>query len=298
HRAVAGGAQEGARRAPAGRQDHLRQRLRRPRPGPRGLTMSNMVQAIRMALHVAEERHDLTDVFGEDVGPPLRGAFTATQGIKCAWNSPLDERGIVGASIGLGFAGCRNVAEIPFSDYSYNTIEVPKALMRVRSQPGEEIPGEPGDEKALSKMIDAPLGDRSKWQPNWPDTPDLFIPFGEGRTVRRGRDLTVVSYGRTLPLCAKAADALEAEGISAEVIDLRSLYPYDWARVSESVRRTGRVLYVNEDTEITNFGEHLVRRTIDELFYELLAPPRLLAGAFIPGIGLADNLEMASVPQL
>ena len=57
--------------------------------------MSNMVQAIRMALHVAEERHDLTDVFGEDVGPPLGGAFTATQGIKSAWNSPLDERGMV-----------------------------------------------------------------------------------------------------------------------------------------------------------------------------------------------------------
>jgi 2-oxoisovalerate dehydrogenase E1 component beta subunit len=57
------------------------------------------------------------------------------------------------------------------------------------------------------------------------------------------------------------------------------------------------VLYVNEDTEVTNFGEHLIRRTVDELFYELLAPPKLLAGANVPGIGLADNLEMASVPQ-
>ena len=338
--------------------------------------MSNMVQAIRMALHVAEERHDLTDVFGEDVGPPLGGAFTATQGIKCAWNSPLDERGIVGASIGLGLAGCRNVAEIQFCDYAYNTIDllkvagmqtwcsngdwnvpmtvmtpvgsgirgsiyhshsfdsaathipgfkiampstpkdayglllscivdpnpcfflVPKALLRVRNQPGEEIPGEPGDDKALSKMIDAPLGDRSKWQPRWPDTPDMFIPFGEGRTVRRGRDLTVVSYGRTLPLCTKAAEELAEEGIEAEVIDLRILYPYDWERIRESARRTRRALFVNEETEITNFGEHLLRRTVEELFYELEAPPRLLAGAFVPGIGLADNLEMASVPQL
>jgi 2-oxoisovalerate dehydrogenase E1 component beta subunit len=320
-----------------------------------------MVQAIRLALHVGEKRHQLTDVFGEDVGPPLGGAFTATQGIKCAWNTPLDERGIVGASIGLGLAGCRNVAEIQFCDYAYNTIDllkvagmqswvsngdwncpmtimtpvgsgirgsvyhshsfdstathipgfktaipstpkdayglllscivdpnpcfflVPKALMRVRSLPGEEIPGEPGDEKALSKMIDAPLGDRSKWQAQWPDTPDLFIPFGEGRTVRQGRDVTVVSYGRTLPLCTKAADELAQEGIEAEVIDLRSLWPYDWARIRESV---------------TNFGEHLLRRTVEELFYELQAPPRLVAGAFVPGIGLADNLEMASVPQL
>jgi 2-oxoisovalerate dehydrogenase E1 component beta subunit len=55
---------------------------------------------------------------------------------------------------------------------------------------------------------------------------------------------------------------------------------------------------VNEDTEVTNFGEHLIRRVVDELFYELLAPPKLLAGANVPGIGLADNLEAASVPQL
>jgi 2-oxoisovalerate dehydrogenase E1 component beta subunit len=57
-------------------------------------------------------------------------------------------------------------------------------------------------------------------------------------------------------------------------------------------------LYVNEDTEVTNFGEHLVRRTVEDLFYQLLAPPRLLAGKHLPGIGLADSLEMATVPQL
>ena len=85
--------------------------------------------------------------------------------------------------------------------------------------------------------------------------------------------------------------------MSAEVIDLRTLWPYDWEMIKSSVEKTGRVLFVNEDTEVTNFGEHLMRRTVDELFYKLLAPPRLLAGKFIPGIGLADTLEMASVPQ-
>jgi 2-oxoisovalerate dehydrogenase E1 component beta subunit len=63
------------------------------------------------------------------------------------------------------------------------------------------------------------------------------------------------------------------------------------------VAKTGRVLFVNEDTEVTNFGEHLIRRTTEELFYSLLAPPKLLAGKFVPGIGLADPLEAASVPQ-
>ena len=336
--------------------------------------MATMVQAIRMALHVGEERHGVTDVFGEDVGPPLGGVFTATQGLKTAWNTPLDERGIVGTAIGLALAGQRPVAEIQFCDYAFNTIDLlklaggmcwssngewnlpmvvmtpvgsgihgslyhshsfdatathipgwkivmpstprdayglllsaiadpnpvmflaPKALLRAKGAPGEEIPGEP-DEKTLSKMIDAPLGDRTQWSPNWPDTPDLFIPIGEASTVRKGRDVTCVTYGRMVAICRKAADELASEGIEVEVIDLRSLWPYDWTKVKESIKRTSRALFVNEDTEVTNFGEHLMRRTVEELFYDLHAPPRLLAGACVPGVGLADNLEQASVPQ-
>jgi 2-oxoisovalerate dehydrogenase E1 component subunit beta len=337
--------------------------------------MATMVQAIRMALHVGEERLGVTDIFGEDVGPPLGGVFTATQGLRTAWNTPLDERGIIGAAMGLALAGQRPVAEIQFCDYVYNTIDLlklaggmcwssngdfncpmvmmtpvgsgihgslyhshsfdatathlpgwkivmpstprdayglmlsaivdpnpvmflaPKALMRVKSLAGEEIPGEPGDDKALAKMIDAPLGDRTAWRPQWPDTADLFIPIGEAKIVRAGETVTVVTYGRMVAECAKAADELRAEGISVELIDLRSLHPYDWPTLKKSIQKTNRVLYVNEETEVTNFGEHLIRRTVDELFYELHAPPRLLAGAFVPYVGLAPNLESASVPQ-
>jgi 2-oxoisovalerate dehydrogenase E1 component beta subunit len=336
--------------------------------------MANMAQAVRMALHYAEENLGVTDIFGEDVGSPLGGVFTATQGLKTTWNSPLDERGIIGMAMGLAMAGQRPVAEIQFADYIFNTIDLlklaggtcwssngdwnlpmvvktpvgsgirgsiyhshsfdatathipgwkvvipstpldayglmisacqeqnpvmylePKALLRIRG--AEPIPGEPGDDRVLSKMIDAPLGDRSKWKPQWPKLEAYAVPIGKGKVVRQGAGLTVVSYGRTLPLCAKAAHSLAEEGVDAEVIDLRSLWPYDWELVKASIQKTGRALFVNEDTEVTNFGEHLVRRTVEELFYELLAPPRLLAGKFVPGIGLADNLEMASVPQL
>jgi len=313
-------------------------------------------------------------VFGEDVGAPLGGVFTCTQGIKTAWNSPLDERGIIGVAMGLAFAGQRPVAEIQFCDYIYNTIDLlkmagntcwssngdwnlpmvvktpvgsgirgsiyhshsfdatathlpgwkivmpstpldayglmisacqdenpvmvlePKALLRIKGE--ELIPGEPADDRALSRMIDAPLGDRSKWRPEWPALEPYAVPIGKARLVREGDALTVVSYGRTLPLCVRAAASLAEEGVRAEVIDLRSLWPYDWEAIRASVDKTGKVLFVNEDTEVTNFGEHLVRRTTEELFYRLEAPPRLLAGRFVPGIGLADSLEMASVPQL
>jgi 2-oxoisovalerate dehydrogenase E1 component beta subunit len=338
--------------------------------------MATLVQAMRMALHVGEERLGVTDVFGQDVGPPLGGVFTQSQGLKTAWNTPLDERGIVGTAIGLALAGQRPVAEIQFCDYAFNSIDLmklaggicwssagdwscplvlmtpvgsgirgsiyhshsfdaqatripgwkivipsnpldayglmlsaivdpnpvmflaPKALMRAKASAAERIPGEPEDERLLSRMIDAPLGDRSRWRPDWPDLGDFFVPIGSASIVREGRDVTVVTYGRMVPVAAQAAAQLATEGTSVEVVDLRSLAPYDWDCVRTSVRKTNRVLFLNEDTEITNFGEHLLRRTVEELFYELYAPPKLLAGAHVPGIGLADALERASIPQL
>src|SRR5438093_4346150 len=88
--------------------------------------MATLVQAVRMALHVGETRLGVTDIFGEDVGPPLGGVFTATQGLRTAWNSPLDERGIIGAAMGIAYAGGRPVAELQFCDYSFNTIDLLK----------------------------------------------------------------------------------------------------------------------------------------------------------------------------
>jgi 2-oxoisovalerate dehydrogenase E1 component beta subunit len=126
---------------------------------------------------------------------------------------------------------------------------------------------------------------------------EVAIPIGKAKVVRQGSQVTVVSYGRTMALCRKAAETLAEEGLEVEVIDLRTLWPYDWETIKASVAKTGRVVFVNEDTEVTNFGEHLIRRTTEELFYQLLAPPKLLAGKFVPGIGLADPLEFASVPQ-
>src|SRR2546421_255917 len=76
--------------------------------------MATLVQAVRMALHYGEEHLGVTDIFGEDVGPPLGGVFTATQGLKTAWNSPLDERGIIGTAMGIAYAGGQPVAEIQF----------------------------------------------------------------------------------------------------------------------------------------------------------------------------------------
>jgi 2-oxoisovalerate dehydrogenase E1 component beta subunit len=174
---------------------------------------------------------------------------------------------------------------------------LPKALLRVRGE--QKVPGEPDSEEELKDRIDAPVGDRSGWQPRWPDVEEYFVPIGVASLVREGEGATVVSYGRTLPLCVQAADELRQQaGLSCDVLDLRSIFPYDWKAISRSVAKTGRLLIVNEDTEVTNFGEHLLRRAIDEHFYDLLVRPRLLAGKHVPGIGLNKVYEDNSVPQL
>jgi len=331
-----------------------------------------MVQAIRMALHYGEKHSEVTDIFGEDVGPPLGGAFTATQGLKTAWNSPLDERGIVGTAIGIAMTGKRCVAEIQFTDYIFNTIDLlklagnnlwcshgqfplplvlmtpngagihgsiyhshsfdswavrlpgwkvvspsnpldayglmlsaildpnpvlylkPKALLRVKSK--ELIPGEPENEKELKKRIDIPIGiNRKNWKPDWPQLKEYKVPIGKGHIVQKGQDITLVSFGRSLHLCKQAIKSLD---IKVELIDLRSLYPYDWQMIKKSYEKTQRLLFVNEDTEVANFGEHLSYRATQEGFYHLLAPPSVLAGKQLPGIGLSPVLENNTVPQV
>ncbi|MDE2511225.1 MAG: alpha-ketoacid dehydrogenase subunit beta, partial [Elusimicrobia bacterium] len=171
----------------------------------------------------------------------------------------------------------------------------PKALMRSKGE--EIIPGEP-DEKTLHDMIDAPLGDRTKWKAKWPKLGEHVVEIGKAKISHPGADATVVTHGRMAPICLEVARAYEAAGKgSIEVIDLRSLIPYDWEAIKASVKKTGRVVFVNEETEITNFAEHLIRRLVDEMFYELKVRPRLLAGKATPGIALSPNLEYFLQPQ-
>src|ERR1041385_115542 len=100
---------------------------------------------------------------------------------------------------------------------------LPKALLRLKGE--KLIPGEPEDHDKLKSMIDAPVGDRSRWKPNWPKVEMLMIPLGEASLVREGDGATVISYGRTLPLCVKAADELKSEsGLTCDVVDLRSIF--------------------------------------------------------------------------
>ena len=127
--------------------------------------------------------------------------------------------------------------------------------------------------------------------------PDFMIPFGKAKTVRAGSHVTVVTYGATVFRSAVAAARLsEEDGKEAEILDLRSLAPYDFAAVAESVKRTNRLLVVHEDWQTHGFGAEIAARAADELFAWLDAPVRRVAAkdAFC---GYAPQLEDATLPQ-
>jgi len=111
---------------------------------------------------------------------------------------------------------------------------------------------------------------------------DHRVPFGEARTVREGTDLSIFAYGAMIPPAAEAADTLAGDGISAELIDLRSLVPLDEARVVRSVEKTGRAVIVHEASRFCGFGAEIAALLAEKAFYSLKAPIARVTGYDTP----------------
>jgi 2-oxoisovalerate dehydrogenase E1 component len=126
--------------------------------------------------------------------------------------------------------------------------------------------------------------------------PDYMIPFGKASTVLEGTDLTIVTFGALVRRSQVAAQKAQKEGISVEILDLRSLSPYDWDAIATSVTKTSRVIVAYEDMRTFGYGAEIAARISEELFDELDAPVRRVAAkdSWVP---YNPDLEDVILPQ-
>lgn len=127
--------------------------------------------------------------------------------------------------------------------------------------------------------------------------PDYMVPFGKAKTVREGKDLTIVTYGAVVPRTLQAAQKAHREhGIETEILDLRTLSPYDWEAIATSVKKTSRVIVAYEDMLSWGYGAEIAARIADELFEDLDAPVKRVA-AMDTFVAYQPTLEDVILPQ-
>lgn len=129
------------------------------------------------------------------------------------------------------------------------------------------------------------------------DDPEYAIPFGQAKVVREGSDVTVVATLLYVGRALEAAAILEQEGISVEVIDPRTMVPFDAQTIIDSVKKTGRLVTVHEATKTLGFGTEVVARVVEDAFMYMDAAPVRLGAKQCP-LPFSLNLENAVVPQV
>ena len=125
---------------------------------------------------------------------------------------------------------------------------------------------------------------------------DFMIPFGKAKKVREGTDISIITYGALVQRSLVAAKQMEQEGVSVEIIDLRSLVPFDWKAIEETVKKTNRVIVAHEDSLSFGYGAEIVARITDELFEYLDAPVKRVC-ALDTFVAYAPLVEDAILPQ-
>jgi pyruvate dehydrogenase E1 component beta subunit len=125
------------------------------------------------------------------------------------------------------------------------------------------------------------------------------VEIGRAKVIRSGSDLTMVSYGAQLKEAGEAAEELQKRGLTTELIDLRTIYPFDLETLIESVRRTGRILVIHEGPQSFGVAAEIITAVLEEAFVYLEAPPTRLAGAdTIFPLPRAENHYLITAEQI
>ncbi len=206
------------------------------------------------------------------------------------WSAPMVIRVPVGGYIHGGLCHSQNI-EATFSHFPGLKIALPSTALDAYGLLKAAIRG---DDPVLF------LEHKSLYRQNFaksilPDNTDWCLPLGLGAVRRPGKDLSIITYGAMVQRALEVARDLESE-CDPEIIDLRTIRPYDFELVAQSVKKTGRVLVLHEDSRFMGFGAELAAEISEKCFSDLDAPVTRLAGAEAP-IPYAPNLEEQVLPQ-
>jgi pyruvate dehydrogenase E1 component beta subunit len=168
------------------------------------------------------------------------------------------------------------------------------------------IPSNPADAKGLllTAIFDADpvifLEPKRIYRASTGEVPegDHRVPFGKASVLREGTDISVFAYGAMVPPTLQAAEQLASEGISAEVIDLRTLVPLDEAAIVRSVEKTGRVAVVHEAARFCGFGAELTALVAERALYSLKAPPVRITGYDTPFPYALEHLYLPNAERI
>ena len=259
-----------------------------------------LIEAITQAL-AYELRNDASVVvLGEDVGVN-GGVFRATAGLSATFgperilDTPLDETTIAGLTVGMASQGMKPVAEAQFDGFESIFTNVPGLRVVMPSSP----------QRAYGLLLAAirdpdpviymePKRIYRQYKELVPDDGEA-LPLDVCYVLRDGSDITLVTWGAQVKETLEAAEILASEGISAEVIDVATLKPLDFATIAESIAKTGRCVIVHEAAKTAGFGAEIAARCAEECMFDLVAPVERVTGydTHIP----LFRLEMKYLPS-
>jgi 2-oxoisovalerate dehydrogenase E1 component beta subunit len=287
------------------------------------MTEKSNVQAVHDTLLAEFRRDDRYILLGEDVGV-RGGVFRVSDGFIEEFgrdriiDTPVAESAIVGVAIGAALGGLLPVAEMQFADFSapaFEQIVDEAARIRYRSNGGihgalyhsqsveafyAHVPGlkvvVPSTPRDITGMLRSALRDpdpviflehKATYRAvkgDVPDDPEFTIPLGPADVKREGTDITVFAYGLMLHHSLRAAEALASDGISVNVVDVRSLRPLDAGTILREARKTGKCLVVYEDNRLFGAGAEIAALIAEEAFDALDAPVMRLGGPEVPAM--------------
>jgi 2-oxoisovalerate dehydrogenase E1 component beta subunit len=228
-------------------------------------TKLTMAQALNRALRDAMAADDSVLMFGEDVGA-LGGVFRITDGLTAefgedrCFDTPLAESGIVGMAVGLAMNGMRPVVEMQFDAFAYPAFEqVVSHVAKMRNRTRGKV--------TLPMVIRVPYAGGIGGVEHHCDSSESYYAHTPGPSV---------------PVALEAAEVAAGEGRQLQVVDLRSIVPFDDETVCAAVRSTGRAVVVAEASGFASVSSEIVARVTERCFHSLAAPIRRVTGFDIP----------------